>query len=138
MDEKSVGKPEVKNRRRAELWISWVLRLGVGISLILISAGIVACFFHHPQYFSSPMELNHLIAPGAIFPRTLPEVFHEVLDCRGMAIVSVGLLLLIATPIARVAISLAGFIEDKDYVFACITSAVLIILLLSFLLGNVQ
>jgi uncharacterized membrane protein len=42
-----------------------------------------------------------------------------------------GVLLLIATPIARVAFSLFGFIQQHDRTFVLVTTIVLTILLLS-------
>jgi uncharacterized membrane protein len=122
----------------SEHWISWILRVGVSASLLLILIGIVVCFWHHPQYLSSKSELGQLISSDADFPRTLSGVFAEVLAFRGPAIITVGLLLLIATPIARIAISIIGFIGVRDYVFAIITSFVLLIVLMSFLLGKIQ
>jgi len=54
---------------------------------------------------------------------------------RGQAIVTLGLLLLIATPIARVAFSVAAFIVERDRVYVVITIVVLALLLLSLLFG---
>ena len=47
-----------------------------------------------------------------------------------------GLLLLIATPVLRVAVSIFAFVYEKDKVFVIITSIVLGLLLLSFILGK--
>ena len=55
---------------------------------------------------------------------------------RGEAIVAVGLLLLILTPVARVAVSILAFLYQRDRVFTLITLAVLIILLMSFVIGR--
>jgi uncharacterized membrane protein len=44
------------------------------------------------------------------------------------------LLFLIATPIARVAFSLAAFARERDWIYVCVTFAVLAILISSFLL----
>jgi uncharacterized membrane protein len=42
------------------------------------------------------------------------------------------LLLLIATPIARVAFSIAGFLIERDWLYVAFTVIVLVILLYSF------
>jgi len=47
----------------------------------------------------------------------------------------VGILLLIATPIVRVAMSTALFAVEKDKLYASITLVVLILLLVSLLTG---
>jgi uncharacterized membrane protein len=51
-------------------------------------------------------------------------------------VVTAGLLLLILTPILRVAVSIVAFIIEKDRIFVFITATVLAVLLLSFLLGK--
>ena len=51
---------------------------------------------------------------------------------------ALGLLLLIATPILRVAVSLVGFALERDRTYAVISAGVLIVLLISFLLGRVE
>lgn len=121
---------------RAELWISMVLRVGVTLSLVLVLMGLLTCFFHHPQYIASKQALDGLIAPGAAFPCTLSDVFAGVAAFRGQAIIALGLLVLILTPIMRVAISIAVFLEERDWLFAAITAAVLAVLLFSFWLGK--
>jgi len=57
---------------------------------------------------------------------------------RGRAIVILGLLLLIATPVVRVAVSIFAFIYQGDRIFTLITAVVLCLLLLSFVLGKAE
>ena len=47
-----------------------------------------------------------------------------------------GLLLLILTPVVRVAVSILAFRAQRDRTYVLITSAVLVLLLLSFVLGR--
>ena len=49
-----------------------------------------------------------------------------------------GVLLLIATPVARVALSLVGFALERDWHYVLITAIVLAILLYSLIIGAVQ
>ena len=121
-----------------EVLISWLLRAGIVISLSTVAAGLVLMFIHHPVYLDSAIDLQRLTSPGAAFPRTLREVADGLLAMRGQAVVVVGLLILIATPIMRVAVSIAGFVLQRDRAFVVITSAVLALLLVSFLLGTMQ
>jgi uncharacterized membrane protein len=117
-----------------ELLISRLLRAGVVISLSTVAAGLLLMFIHHPGYLHSAMDLQRLTSPGAAFPHTLREMVTGLAAMQGQAVVVLGLLLLIATPIMRVAVSVAGFVLQRDRVFAVITSAVLVMLLVSFLL----
>jgi uncharacterized membrane protein len=121
-----------------EVLISRLLRAGVVISLATLAAGLLLMFIHHPGYLRSAVDLQRLTSPGAAFPRTLREVADGLLAMRGQAVVVVGLLLLIATPIMRVAVSIAGFVLQRDRAFVVITSVVLALLLVSFLLGTMQ
>ena len=49
-----------------------------------------------------------------------------------------GLLMLIATPVMRVAVSIFAFIVHRDKVFTAITTLVLLLLFLSFVLGAIE
>lgn len=124
--------------RRVELTISNLLRGGVLVSLGLIVVGTVATFAQHPRYFSEKSELQRLITPGANFPHTFGDLGTELRQFRGEAIVTLGLLVLIATPVVRVAVSIFAFIYQGDRVFTLITAAVLGLLLLSLVLGRVE
>ena len=52
---------------------------------------------------------------------------------RGRGVIQLGLLLLIATPIARVAFSVVGFALERDRMYVVFTLIVLAILLYSLL-----
>ena len=124
--------------RRVELAISAILRMGVAISLGTVVLGIIVSFTRHPNYVSSATELRRLTRPGAAFPHTLREVGRSLGNLHGQGIVMLGLLLLIATPVMRVAVSILAFIFQRDWVFVTITSVVLALLVLSFVLGRVE
>jgi len=122
---------------RTEIIISAVLRTGVLASFLLIVAGMIISFIHHHEYLSSPAELLYLTHPGAAFPHTLRDVFTGLHEMRGQAVVTAGLLLLIVTPVMRVAVSIIIFLHKKDWVFTLITTVVLCLLLASFALGRI-
>ena len=124
--------------RRVELLISVLLRGGVLVSLVLILGGLSLSFINHPRYASSPAELIRLTGPGAPFPRTVPQVVEGMRQLRGRAFIMAGLVVLIATPVLRVAVSIVGFAYQGDKTFVVLTSIVLGLLLLSFLVGKVE
>jgi uncharacterized membrane protein len=131
--------PEDRKVRQVELLISNVLRIGVGVSLGVIIFGTIVTFIHHRQYMRSPRELEPLTQPSRYtFPRTFAELFLGLREFEGRSIVVTGLLLLIATPVMRVAVSIFAFIYEKDRVFVIVTIIVLSLLLLSFYLGRVE
>ena len=56
-------------------------------------------------------------------------IIHAMGFSSFRAIIQFGLLLLIATPIARVTFSLVGFAMERDWTYAVITAIVLAILI---------
>jgi uncharacterized membrane protein len=138
LDQALAREPEPQDARvrRAELIISGVLRAGVLTSLLLILTGTLVTFLHHPEYASSPAEWVRLTRPGAATAHTLREVATGILAFRGQAIVAAGLLVLILTPVLRVAVSILAFVAQRDRTYVVITSVVLLLLLLSFVLGR--
>lgn len=120
-----------------ELLISHLLRYGVLASLMLVVCGMALSFFHHPDYFSSVESLQRLTSEGQR-PHQLSEVMAGVLATRGQAIAMVGLLVMMAIPVARVALSLLIFRQQRDRAFVWVTTVVLTLLALSFLLGRAE
>jgi len=123
---------------RVELLLSVLLRVGVVVSLLVVVLGTALSFAHHSAHRSDTAELTRLTDIHAAFPHTLAEMWDGVLAGHGQAIVVAGLLLLIATPVMRVAVSILAFAVQRDWMFTMITFLVLVLLLLSFFLGKVE
>jgi uncharacterized membrane protein len=122
--------------RKIEAILSCLLRWGVTGSLAIIVLGTIITFVHHPSYHQSAADLQHLVGENAEFPHTLTQTWLALRDFHGQAIVIVGLLLLILTPVMRVTISIFAFAYEEDWNFVWITSIVLLFLLISFFLGK--
>jgi uncharacterized membrane protein len=139
--EKPVKPPPVPDDARVlwiELVISRLLRIGVITSLAVVLLGTVLTFVHHPEYTRSAGELPRLITPDAAFPHSPGQVLAGLREFQGRSLVILGLLLLILTPVLRVAVSIFLFVYERDRVFVLITSVVLAMLLLSFVVGRAQ
>ena len=121
---------------RVERVISGLLRIGVTVSLVVVVVGIVLSFIHHPGYLRSAQDLGELTKWGGMVPVSVGEVWAGVLAGHGRAVVMAGLLLLIATPVMRVAVSVAVFVVRRDWLFVAITGVVLVFLMVSFLVGR--
>jgi uncharacterized membrane protein len=65
--------------------------------------------------------------------RSVAGIIHGALDLSGQAIIQLGLLILIATPVARVAFSAVAFAIERDFLYVWITLFVLAVLLYSLL-----
>ena len=124
--------------RRVETVLGNLLRVGSATSLILIAVGLAVTLTHHPDFLSDPAALGQVTDPQTALPHSLTEVGRELLQLRGRAIIMFGLLLLIMTPIARVAVSAVAYVREKDWRFAAITAFVLLVLTVSFLVGAVD
>jgi uncharacterized membrane protein len=124
--------------RKVELLISSLLRTGVMLSLTLAVLGTVLSFIQHPEYLSGQAASLHLIGRGSSVSHSLAEVASGLKALKGEAIVTLGILLLIATPVIRVGVSIFAFIYQRDRLYTCITAMVFCLLLLSFILGKVE
>lgn len=61
--------------------------------------------------------------------RTLGGIISDILSFHSRGVIELGVLLLLGTPVARVALSVLGFLREKDYTYVTISLVVLIILL---------
>jgi uncharacterized membrane protein len=113
--------------RRVEAIVGNLLRIGVLVSaLVILAGGLVFLVRHGTEpanyriFRGEPSDLRHVRG-----------IVRTAFALRGRGIIQLGLLLLIATPIARVAFSLFGFAEEKDRMYMAFTGIVLIVLLYS-------
>ena len=123
---------------KVELLISALLRAGVILSLFVVTFGLTLSFIHHEAYVHSHRILHDLVGPGHPFPRTIRQTIDGIRHFHGEAFITLGLLLLVATPVMRVAVSIILFLHERDRIFAVLTSIVLALLILSFFLGKVE
>ncbi len=107
-----------------EKMIVKLLRVGVLISTVLILLGFIMLYFKESSVNISSIEVN-----------SIKEVINGLARLEPYAVIMTGLLILILTPILRVIIGILGFYLEKDYIYVKISSIVLIILILSFLIG---
>jgi uncharacterized membrane protein len=115
------------NDHRLEVIISMLLRTGVIISAVVVLVGGICYLSKHgdeqPEY--------HVFHATPATYRTISNVIHAAGPSDCGAVIQLGLLLLILTPVARVAFSLVGFGMERDGTYAVITSIVLVILIYS-------
>jgi uncharacterized membrane protein len=112
-----------------EILVSITLRVGVAASAALIILGLVLLAFHPAG--GRDMSIDDAVR----FPRGFAEIFSGAFALDPLAVVSLGLLVLILTPVARVAIALGAFAAEKDWKYAAFSGIVLAILVASFALG---
>lgn len=111
--------------------IGWILRGGVAVSMILVFIGGV--FFVYRHGHSVPDYKTFKGVP--VFIHSLGGILNGVITMKGQAIIQLGIILLIATPVLRVAFSAVGFLLEKDYLYTFITLIVLLIIVASMISG---
>ncbi len=112
---------------RTERAIGALLRGGLFLSATIVVIGGTLYLTRHglasPSYHSFRGEPAEL--------RQVSGIVHAAIEGRGRALIQLGLLLLIATPIARVAFAAVAFALERDHLYTAIALLVLAILLVS-------
>ncbi|MGO9862845.1 MAG: DUF1634 domain-containing protein [Terriglobales bacterium] len=120
-------RPQPWKDRRIEVVLGNLLRAGVLISAAVVLWGASIYLFRHGHE-----PANYRVFKGEPSEiRTIPGVVRSVMNGQGRGWIQLGLLLLIATPIARVASSIVGFALERDRLYVAFTLFVLAVLLYS-------
>ena len=116
-----------EERQRLDNVLGRLLITGVVLSAVVVLAGGIAYLItsgavpeDYRLFKGEPTDLSHL---GGIF--------RDAFSLNSRGVIQFGLILLIATPIARVAISLAAFLRERDWMYTAFTLIVLLALLYS-------
>ncbi|MEG6567281.1 DUF1634 domain-containing protein [Thermoanaerobacterium saccharolyticum] len=124
MEERKNQNEKIENM---EIIISQTLRAGVFLSALIILIGLILFFATKSSGY-----------PANTYPTSVIAIIKGLISLKPYAIIMTGLLVLILTPVFRVGVSIITFFQEKDYMYVYITSAVFIILILSFVLGKVE
>jgi uncharacterized membrane protein len=114
-------------------WLDWdiqqlignMLRFGVKLSAVVASMGGIIYLFASGTE-KAPAYAVYTGEP-AMF-RSISAVIKGALLFNSSSIMQLGVLLLIATPLARVLFSFFAFLLEKDYLYTVITFIVLAIM----------
>jgi len=113
--------------QRVETWVGILLRTGVMVAAaIVLTGGVLYLAQNHgprPDYRTFHPEPSQLTNFSAIV--------HGVATLNTESIIMLGLLVLIATPVARVVMCIVGFLFERDRLYVVISTVVLLILLYS-------
>jgi uncharacterized membrane protein len=108
-----------------------LLRLGVILSVATSLAGFIKLF---TEGFKMPKTYNGMDM-GSSSEKVWGHFWNSLCKGEGMAIIQLGILLLIFTPLVRIIFALIGYLKEKDYVYVVISSIVLAIMAVSFFTG---
>lgn len=125
---------KLQNQARIEqtlrILVSRLLRIGVFTAMAFIVAGAVLFFIqHHGAAFS-----YHAFAGEPERLRRVWTIISQAFTFRSRAVIQLGVLVLLATPVLRVLSSLIGFAAEKDWIYTGITAVVLAVLMLSIVI----
>lgn len=121
--------PTAGREDRARRWIGLVLRAGVSLSASIVLLGAAIYLGRH----GAEQPYLHVFRGEPEALREVGGVFRAAPAMSGRAIIQLGLLVLIATPVARVALSMAAFALQRDRLYVAISAVVLALLLLGWL-----
>ena len=118
-----------------EIVVSAVLQAGVIVSSVIILSGITLFFIHAHQAPALQNSYRRYSSANYIFPHTLAALKSSVVAGSGAGLIELGVLLLILTPVLRVATSILLFRRQRDRPMTLVTLFVLVVLIGSFILG---
>ena len=115
--------------RRLEVVIGNLLRAGVLLAAaIVFVGGILYLARAHAQHVN-----YRVFVVGGGSTRTLPGIVRSAMHLDSEGLMQFGLILLIATPVARVAFAMVGFALERDRLYAVVSLIVLAVLAYSLL-----
>jgi uncharacterized membrane protein len=106
-----------------------LLRVGVSLSAVVVMFGATIYLIRHGR---SPADYRVFRGEPTDL-KSLPGILHSAFTFHGQGIIQLGLVLLIATPVARVAFAIWGFAAEEDRMYMIFTGIVLVVLLYSLL-----
>jgi len=101
-----------------------ILRLLLALSCCLFLVGILA-------------DAVDPIAFGTIQPAHIPLLFRALIHGSPAAMMHIGVLILLVTPVARVSAMAWRFARARELPFAAISIGVLLLLVVSFTIGAI-
>jgi len=114
--------------KQLESSIAHMLLTGVIVSALLVFFGGVL-YLHNGSRAVPDYRHFRLTSPVL---RSVAGIVHGAMALEPDSVIQLGILLLIATPVARVVFCIVGFLQQRDRLYAVIGTAVLCILMYSY------
>jgi uncharacterized membrane protein len=126
---KNLTESAEKLEKGTELIIGNLLRIGVIVSGLVMLVGATIFLIRHGNEF--PKVHTFKFDAFSITDTRPNVVIKELLDVKSIAIMQLGVLILIATPVLRVIVSVVAFLYERDYMYVVFTLIVLGVLVFS-------
>jgi uncharacterized membrane protein len=114
-------------RADTDQWLSRILRMGVIAAAGFVSVGGTIYLKDQAKLTA---QYGGFRGEPAQF-RTMAGIVRDAAALHGPGLIQLGLLVLVATPIARVMFSFVGFLREDDRLYIAITLIVLTLLIVS-------
>lgn len=121
--------PTAFKERDLQRMVGNLLRWGVITAIIIVATGLFLYLFQKGNGTVSYAEFNPLRFQG------FAALFRGLLSADYHAVIQLGVMLLIATPVVRVIIALIGFALEKDRLYVVISLVILGVILFSIIYG---
>jgi uncharacterized membrane protein len=108
---------------KARTAIAWVLRIGSWVSTLVMALGLLILLGHGPTNFSSAEQA---LEPGYLL--------RHAFQGEPVALASLGILLLLLTPVLRIVVAAVSFGLERDAKYVLVSLGVLAIIVGSILL----
>jgi uncharacterized membrane protein len=113
--------------KQLQSMIGILLRTGVIAAAIVVGTSGALYLVHH--HADAP-HYDRFTTPSADL-RTISGILRSTIQLKSEAMMQLGILLLIATPVARVALAAVGFYFERDYLYVAVSLIVLSVLVFS-------
>jgi uncharacterized membrane protein len=117
-----------------EIFLGHLLRTGVLLAALIAFVGGVWFLAQstgvrkdYRTFQGVPADLSYV-----------PQILHGAITWQPLAVIQLGILVLIATPVARVLFSLLGFAFERDWMYVTVTLVVLTLLLYSLISSSAR
>lgn len=133
--------PSHQEDQRMEVAMGMLLRIGVISAAVLVLIGGIMALRHPGMPMPSHKTFHAPGAPMQAGPEgaalhSISGIFQDLSSGSGSSIIALGLLVLIATPIARVIFAIVGFARERDWLYTAVSLIVLAILAFSIIHGR--
>ncbi|MEI6055603.1 MAG: DUF1634 domain-containing protein [Lentisphaerota bacterium] len=112
-----------------QILVGNLLRIGVIIAAITVLIGGVIYLYNH-GFQPIDYKVFHRVPPDLCH---IPGILTNAFEFHGKGFIQLGLLILIATPVARVALSIIGFTLQRDFLYVTVTTIVFLVLMYSLI-----
>ncbi|HIE16889.1 MAG TPA: DUF1634 domain-containing protein [Dehalococcoidia bacterium] len=110
-----------RGRHYVDSWLSLSLKTGVVVSLALTMLGLILAIIAGIEEAGPPVSSGQLL--------------QELSELEATAVITLGVIILLLTPILPVLIVMVAFLREKDRLYLGISAVVLCFLAVSFILA---